>query len=219
MAKTLFIEFRKKFDNEIDFSQLDNIISEKKPKSISLAATIQYLNLIPNVKQHLTKKNIKVIIKKGSIYNGQVLGCNSQAFDKKADLLFLLCDGKFHAFNNAIQLEREIYVFNTYNIEKVSLEEISREKTKIQGKISKFISSEKVGLLISNKSGQNFKSLRNLIKKLEKKNKIVYLFESDNINPQELENFNLSIYINTACYGLSLDSSKIVNLRELLRFL
>jgi len=220
MKKSLFLEFRRKFNiKDIEFSKIDELIKDKKPKSVSLASTIQYLNLIPIIKEYLVSKKIKVIIKKGPTYAGQVLGCNSQAFDNKADILLLLCDGKFHAFNNAIQLEKEIYVFNTHNIEKVSLEEILREKTKIRGKITKFLTTEKVGLLISNKSGQSFNHIKEIKKKLENKGKIVYIFESDNINLGELENFPLTIYINTACYGLSLDSPKIVNLRDILEFL
>jgi len=220
MVKVLFIEFRKRFNTkEIEFSQLDQLIKEKRPKIISLASTIQYLDLIPIIKRYLESNNIKVLIKKGPIYNGQVLGCNPQALDNSADLLLLLCDGKFHALNNAVQLEREIHVFNTKNIEKISLEEIQREKKKIHGKISRFLTEKRLGFLVSSKAGQSFKNTLEIKKKLENKGKIVYIFESDNISMQELENFQLPLYINTACYGLSSDSSKIVNLRDIQEFL
>jgi hypothetical protein len=36
---------------------------------------------------------------------------------------------------------------------------------------------------------------------------------------QELDNFSLNIYINTACSGLCLDSDKIVNLRDIVSFI
>jgi diphthamide biosynthesis enzyme Dph1/Dph2-like protein len=79
--------------------------------------------------------------------------------------------------------------------------------------------NSKVGLIISLKKGQYFKDWKKIKEKLEKKGKKVYVFETENINLQELDNFPLNIYINTACSGLSLDSDKIVNLRDVIEFL
>lgn len=216
----LYLELRRKFNKEdINLDLLDNLIKEKKPKTISLAATLQYINLIPILKEYIESKEIKTIIKKGPVYNGQVLGCNAQAFDSKADILLLLTDGKFHAINNAIQLNREIYVFNGKNLEKITKENIEKENKKTRAKVIKFISAEKVGILISTKKGQNYNNLDEIIKKLKNKGKQVYLFESDNINISELDNFSLPIYINSACQGITMDDSRVLNLKEILEFL
>lgn len=214
--KTLFVEMRRKFnDADINFSELD-ILSGK---TISLASTIQYLDLIPKVKSYLEKQGKKVIIKKGSFYEGQVLGCKSLAFDKKADTLLLLADGKFHARGNALDLEKEIWVFDSHKLDLFSKEEIDKLKEKQKKGINKFFMNSKVGLIISTKPGQHFKEWKKIKEKLEKKGKKVYLFETDNISLQELDNFPLNIYINTACSGLSLDSDKIVNLKDIVEFL
>jgi len=216
----VYLELRKKFEeSEINFSLLDNLIKKENIKTISFASTIQYLNLAKIIKSYLENKGINIIIKKGQIYEGQVLGCNSQAFDKDADLLLLLADGKFHALNNAVQLNREVYIFNTRSIEKITKEDIEKENRKIKAKKTKFLSATKIGLLVSTKKGQHYNNIQNLIKKIKDKRKQVYLFESDNINIAELDNFDLSIYINSACPGLAMDDLRIINLKDILEFL
>tara|TARA_Y100000310_G_scaffold134164_1_gene133167 strand:+ start:520 stop:1170 length:651 start_codon:yes stop_codon:yes gene_type:complete len=214
--KTLFIEARKKFNKDIDLSILDSIPG----KTISLAATIQYLDLIPQVEKYLEKQGKKVIIKQGAYHLGHVIGCNSNAFDKTSDTLLLLADGKFHALNNAIQLNKELYVYNTSKLEKITKQDLTKQKQKTKAKQAKFLSSNNIGLIISTKSGQHHKGAQELAKKIEKLDKQVYLFETNNINIAELENFpHIQIWVNTACYGLAMDDNKIINYQDILKFL
>lgn len=219
--KKLFIETRLK-NIKIDFSPLDNLIKNKKPKSISLAATIQYLDLIPKIKKYLESKKINVVLKQGAFYKAQVLGCNSNAFDKKADLLLLITDGKFHAINNAIQLQKEIFIFtpNKNSIEKITQEEIKKEIEKIKLKKNKFLNSNTVGLLVSSKHGQHYDNIENIKNKIKQLKKQVYVFQSNNINTDEFENFpQIKIWINTACPGIQRDNNKIINLKDILEFI
>ncbi|MFZ5954971.1 MAG: diphthamide synthesis protein [Nanoarchaeota archaeon] len=217
--KILYVELKKKFENEgLNLHLLDKIPG----KTVSLASVIQYISLIPIVKDYLEKKGKKIIIKKGAYYPAHVIGCNATAFDKNSDTLLLISDGKFHAINNALQLNREIYVFNTNKLEKISKEEIDKLKIKSKAKLNKFFLADKVGILISIKPGQNYKkvAIDKLISRFEKLNKKVYLFESDNINPAEFENFSdIQIWINTACPGLSIDDARILNLCDIISFL
>jgi diphthamide biosynthesis enzyme Dph1/Dph2-like protein len=212
--KILNLEARKKF-TDLNLHILDSLPG----KTISLAATVQYIPILYSVKTHLESNGKKVILKKGPAYEGHVIGCNPAAFSKEADTLLLITDGKFHALNNAIQMEKEIYVFNTHTLEKLSYEEIKKVNMKRQAAIKKFLMADNVGILVSTKPGQNFKSAEKIKEKLEKKGKKAYIFESDNINPSEFENFSLPIYINTACFGLGLDDSRIVNLQDILGFI
>ena len=213
----LYIETKKKFNNsDINLSLLDNLPG----KTISLASTIQYIELIPLIKKYLEKIGKKVIIKSGSAYPGHIIGCQSHAFDKTADILLMLADGKFHALNNSIQLNREIYVFNTRALEKTTNQDLEAISKRIKAKQSKFLNSETIGLILSTKTGQRHSSIENLKQKIQNLNKNTYIFESDTINLQELENFpNIDIWINTACYGLALDSQKIINLQDILEFI
>mgnify|MGYP001582306391 CR=1 FL=1 len=212
MSKVLFIESRKKFPT-IDFSVLDNLPG----KIISIAATVQYLSFIPQIKKYLESMKKKVVIKKGSAYPAHVLGCQSAAFDSNAETLLLIADGKFHALNNAVQLNREVYIFDIRKIEKVSRSEIDKIKSKIKGKLNLFFSSEKIGLLVSTKYGQHYRKIGLLKERIQKKGKEVYIFKSDTINLSELENFpEIRLWINTACSGIGLEQNKILNVQDIL---
>lgn len=211
----LFAETKRKF-KDINLGILNNLPG----KIISLAATIQYIDLIPKVKKYLESKNKKVLIKKGAHYKGHVLGCNSSAFDKSADTLLLLADGKFHAINNATQLQKEIYVFNTKALEKIKQKEIDTYNKKLLTKEKKFLTAKTVGLLVSTKYGQNQKGIKEIKKKISSANKAVYVFEADNINTQEFENFpQIEIWINTACPGIAQDDIRIVNFQNISKYL
>lgn len=216
MANIIYAEARKKFSS--DSLNLDEL-TKLTGKTISLAATIQYLPLVKEVKAFLEKQGKKVILKKGAFYEGHVIGCNPLAFDLKANVLLLLADGKFHALNNALILNRKISVFNTKTLEEVSQEDLDIYNKKIKGKINKFLQIDKIGLIVSTKKGQNYAKSEELKKRIENKGKKVYVFETDTINIAELENFPIKFWVNTACYGLALDSNIIVNYKDILPFL
>jgi len=215
--KTLFIEMRKKVkDSNIDLSVLRDLPGKK----ISVGAIIQYIELIPKVKRYLESNGKEVLIKKGACYKGHILGCDSSAFDKTADALLLIADGKFHAINNAIQLQREIYVFNTKTMEKISQKEIQEFNKKILAKKKIFLSADVVGIIVSLKIGQKSNLVNSIKEKIEHLNKKVFVFECDNVNPSEFESFpQVKILVNTACFGLAQDDKRIINLSDVLEFL
>jgi diphthamide biosynthesis enzyme Dph1/Dph2-like protein len=211
----LHIEARKKF-GKINWKALDELNLEQ----VSLAASIQYLDLLDEVKNYLEGKGVNVIIKKGAFHDGQVLGCNANAFDSDAKSLLLLCDGKFHATNNAIRLNREILIFNGEEVTKFDEKEMEKIKSKIKGKQMKFLSSKTIGLLVSTKIGQESKAYLKIAEKIEKINKNVYIFLTDNIDVREFDNFNyIDFWVNTACFGLGLDSLGVINLQDILEFI
>lgn len=215
--KTIFIETKRKFkDSDVKLSILDKLPG----KTISLAATIQYIGLIPKIKKYLESRGKKVTLKKGAYYEGHVLGCNSSAFDNSADSLLMITDGKFHAMNNAIQLQKEIYVFTTRTLEKIEQKEIDAHNKKTETKKKKFLMANNIGLLVSTKHGQHQKAIHKIAEKIEKSGKSVYLFESNNIDTSEFENFpQIQMWVNTACFGLARDDMRIINLSDILAFL
>ena len=216
-VRVLFIEAKRKFkDSNINLSTLDNLPG----KTISIAATIQYIDLIPKVKSYLESKGNKVIIKQGAHHKAHILGCNSTALDKTTDTLLIITDGKFHAINNAIQLQKEIYVFNTKTLEKITQKEIDIHNSKTLAKQKKFLLSETVALILSTKHGQHHKQITTIKNKIKKLNKKAYIFEANNINTYEFENFpQIQLWINTACYGLARDDPRIINIQDITQFL
>lgn len=200
--KTLFIPAIKKnisFNSQV-FSGL--------PKKLHILYTIQYKELASAIKQELSSKDFQVLGFE------QVLGCSK--VKPKATFL-LIGSGRFHATQIAFSTGKPVYVYNS-KLDKINEEEIKQYENREKAKISRFLMSNSIGIIISTKSGQNYKNPEKLKNKLEKKypDKKFYLFLADNINIQELENFNIDFWVNTACPGLSLDSSRIINLDKIL---
>ncbi len=214
--KTLYIETRKRIhDSEINYPALNSIAG----KTISVAATIQYLELVPKVKNYLEGIGKEVLVGKGIKYPGQVLGCNPNGFVREADSLLLITDGKFHGINNAIQLDKEIYIFDMNKLEKIERKEIESYKKKTEAKKKVFLTENKIGLILSSKPGQKNKAIEIIKEKIENLGKNVYIFEADNINVNEFENFpQIKIWVNTACYGMARDDKRIINLADILEF-
>ena len=212
--KTLFIETKRKFkDSEIKYNLLDSLEGE----TIALAATIQYIDIVPKVKSYLESKGKKVIIKQGAFHKAHVLGCNSTALDKSADTILIITDGTFHAINNAIQLQREIYIFTTSTLDKITQKEIDAHNKKTLTKQKKFLLANNIGLIVSTKHGQHQKAIHKIKERIENKNKKVYVFESNNIDTSEFENFpQIQMWVNTACFGLARDDMRIINLQDVL---
>ena len=202
--KSLFIEARRK--NLTLGERAREFVS--KHKEFSIIYSIQFKELAEKFKKEAEKQGKKILS------FTQVLGCS---FPKlKPSTIILIGSGRFHAVNLASRLKLPIYILEQDTIKEVTKEEIEKLETKKKVSMLKFLHADEVGILVSSKPGQNKTSLALKLKeKLEKKGKKAYLFIADNISLQELENYTLPIYINTACPGLALDSSKIINLEDL----
>lgn len=193
--KILFIESKRKF-KDIDTSILNNL---PKSKNIDLFYTIQYKELAEKIARNLGKrvKSIK-----------QVLGCSKIS---SKNTILLISDGKFHASQLANFSEKEVYVFNGFKLNKIPASEIDLYLARKKAKTSKFFLSDEIGILVSTKQGQNRLKQALKLKNNIPQGKKAYIFISDNISIQELENFSLPIYINTSCPGLENDSNIVLN--------
>ncbi len=204
--KTLFIEAIKSKKPSLAKLKLTTL-----PDDLFLAYSIQYRGIAESVK--------KKLITLGKKIHGfsQILGCSKLRTEYP---ILLVGSGKFHALNLALQ-NKEIYILEGEKIEKLSEQETEHFKNKKKSALLHFLSSEKLGIFVSTKPGQeNLKKALELKKKLIKKNKISYVFLADTLSLSELENFPLiTSWINTSCPGLALDSSKIINLDDLEEYL
>lgn len=184
----------------------------KEVKELFLAYSIQYKQEAQVIKAKLESSGVKV-----SGFQ-QVLGCTKL---KTSSPLLLIGSGKFHALNLALQ-NRVVYIYNNSCITQIDQKELEILKQKIKNSLNRFFVSGKIGILVSTKPGQeNIKKAEQLKAKIQLKfpEKQVYILLSSHINTNEFENFDLDIFINTACPGLINDNSKIINIDDILPFL
>lgn len=200
--KTLFIPAKSKIT--VDENTV-NEISKRLPKNLAIAYSIQYKNLAEKIKKILSKNhNVNFFT--------QVLGCSKPKFPKNIQAILLISDGKFHAVSLAYETSLPVFIFSNNKLHEISQEETKKISAQKKTAYLKYLHADSVGVLISTKPGQSrFADALKLKNRL--KNKKVYFFISDLINPAEFQNFKIDSWINTACSRLDFDNS-IINVSD-----
>lgn len=212
--RTLFIPAKLKI--KIDKEKIKEL-SEKLPKNIAIAYSIQCKNLAHEIKQILSKSHkITEFI--------QVLGCSKPSFPKPTQAVLLISSGKFHEISLSTKKDLPIYILYNNNLiePKKDIEELKFSKARQKVAYLKFLNSDKIGILVSVKPGQeNLKKALELKKKLNALGKKSYILIGNELNSPEFENFFLESWINTACPRLDMDSvnNKVINLETLSKLL
>ncbi|VVB82060.1 2-(3-amino-3-carboxypropyl)histidine synthase [uncultured archaeon] len=199
--KTLFIPV--KIKSEINIKKIQSLVF---PKNLAIAYSIQYKEIATKIKEILSKKNnITSFI--------QVLGCSIPKFSKQTEAVLLISSGKFHGVSLALETNLPIYIWEGNELTKINNEEINQLRKRKKAAYLNFLNSEKIGIIVSTKPGQeNLKKAISL--KSNIKNKKSYLFISNEVNTKEFENFGINSWVNTACPRMDFDSS-IINMHSL----
>ena len=169
---------------------------------IALVSTIQYSHQLKSFKNF--------------ILAGQITGCNiskAKKIENKIDSFLFIGSEQFHPIYLAINTKKPVFIFNpiTEKLSKITKEQIKNYKRQIKGKQLKFLNAEKIGILISTKPGQY--NLKRALQ-LKKKYKNSFLFLTNNISQEELENFpQIDIFINTVCPRI--EYKKVINTKSL----
>lgn len=195
--KTLFIPAKSKT------SILPVLKKVKLSGKTGLITTIQYLNQVKKIKNY--------------IFGGQILGCNIKNAEKissKIDQFLYIGSGTFHPIYVALKIKKPVYIANpeTNEFSKIATKEITKLEKQLKGKQIKFYAAKKLGIIVSTKPGQyNIKIAEKLKKQLKKPS---FIFLTDNINTEELENFpDIDCWINTACPRIQ--GKNIINYQDL----
>ncbi|MBL7100929.1 MAG: diphthamide synthesis protein [Nanoarchaeota archaeon] len=199
--KTLFIDAKSDLD-------VTKVLKKVKVKGkVGLVTTVQHFHKLKDAK--------KVI--PDSIIGGQVLGCDVSAAEKikdKVDVFIYIGTGAFHPLGIALKTGKEVIIANplTNEISKVSKKDVEDYKKRIKGKYLKFLSAEKIGILVSTKPGQY--QLEKALKLQKKLGKPSYIFLANNFSENELENYpDIDIFVNTACPRM--DFKKVINIEDI----
>lgn len=201
--KTIFIPVSSKL-NEIpeNFLKFFNGLPDK----IAIFYSIQFKDLAQEIFSKFKKDKTITLF-------SQVLGCSKPRISKETKAILLIGNGRFHAISLAYESNLPLYLYDNGKFAKITDEEIDKLVSMEKAAILNYLSSEKVGILVSTKPGQE-----RLKKALEfkdfLKNKKGYIFLSNEINPSEFENFFLKSYVNTACPRMDLVSPRIINLSK-----
>ncbi len=198
--KTLFIPAKSKLKIK---KVIQKFLKKYKIKNIGTITTIQFLDQVKKLKNF--------------IFCGQILGCNiknAEKLNKKVNAFLYIGSGKFHPILVAYKLKKPVYIANPYTnkISQITQKEIKNYMKRKKGSILRFLNSEKFGIIISTKPGQY--NLKKAIL-LQQKLKNSYIFITNNIREEFLENFpDIECWINTACPRISI--KKLINYQDVI---
>ena len=128
--KQEFIHARWKGNLKLSKPQIDRL-----PERIGLAGTVQFLHLLPGIKEQLEKagKDVKLVQADNCVEEGQVLGCSKFKL-RRVDAILYIGDGVFHPINLRLGFKGNVFVnmqlINNRLIIEVEDDGIGRAKAK-----------------------------------------------------------------------------------------
>lgn len=177
---------------------------DKLPEEIALFYSIQFKEVAKEIFSKIGNK------KRVTIFS-QILGCSNPKIPKETKAILLIGNGRFHAISLAYESKLPVYLYDNGKFTEIFKEEISKLVSNEKAALLNYLSSDRIGILVSTKPGQE--RLKNALDfKDSLKIKKGYIFISNEINALEFENFSLKSYVNTACPRMDLVSPKIINL-------
>jgi 2-(3-amino-3-carboxypropyl)histidine synthase len=228
--RLVFIEARSDEEVKMNSQALRRV--GKMPKNIGLITTVQHVHKIRELGEQLENIGKNVFYAKGNLakYESQILGCDVGAalkIKEKVDFYIYVGTGRFHPEEVFLKTGKPVLVYNPYlkNISMINKEEIEDKRKKRKAAVLKFLSSQKIGILVSTKIGQNRLDFALKLKeKIEKKGKKAFMLLFETLDFSQLENFNfIECFVNTACPRLIDDYERfqkpVVNAEEIIGFL
>lgn len=185
------------------------------PERVGLLATVQYLGLIPVVKDILESSGREVRVGVGDrriCHPGQVLGCNSSAAEAVADEVdsfLFLGEGDFHPLAAAFGVEKKVLVLNPVTREVRDMSEVrDRILRKRFAAIQGARDAERFLVIVCSKVGQNrMAEAERIASLIESHGRRAYIAEMEEVTPNSLMAYRVDAYVNTACPRIAMDDS------------
>jgi 2-(3-amino-3-carboxypropyl)histidine synthase len=208
-TKTLFVHAK----SEIDLSEKDFNKIKIKENKIGIIYTAQTQDLVKKVEEFLKKQ------KKEVITGGQIVGCNATnaiKIKEKVDAFLFIGSGMFHPIELIEKTKiRKYYQFNPSlnSFSKIDETEIKQLEKRKQAKLAKYYSSNRIGIIVTTKPGQEN---LNIAKAFAKKcGKEAYIFLDNHIDVNKLEDFpDIEFWVNTGCPRL--EEKGIIALKDII---
>ncbi len=199
---------------DVEESRVREILSMEFSKlsgfeRVGLVSTLQFVKLIEHVKEFLEEKGKKVFVRRGLRYDGEITGCNlsaAKSVESLVDCFLCISAGKFHPLGLALSTHKPTFWLDLERGRITSMENDRLSVMKIKAwNLSKLEEAKKVGILISWKLGQMRKGVEELVKRLEKAGKEVYMCAMDEVSPEKLVGLKLDALVSLACPRLAID--------------
>ncbi|MBW6461655.1 MAG: diphthamide biosynthesis enzyme Dph2 [DPANN group archaeon] len=199
----VYVEYRSSLDPSPILSE--NVSKLSGIGKIGLVTTVQYLDYLPALKDILDKNDIKTFIGKPKLatYPGQILGCDQSAakdVEGVVDAFLYVGSGLFHPLGIARATDKQVFCLD---VEKKTIFSINGEYQKYlvrqEMKKIKFNEADKVGILVTTKTGQMNKQVFDIKSEIENMGKRAYIISMNFVSPEKILGMKLDVLVNTAC--------------------
>jgi len=184
-------------------------------KKVGIATTIQHLDQLNSVREHINMLGIEVIVTpKGghSLYDGQIIGCDYTPLKMIADKVdsFLIVGSTFHGLGASIAVDKPVILADPYSNKVANMNETKRKFIlRRYAAIDEAKRAKNFAIILGTKPGQHDSGAISLKKRLETQGKNVTIIVADEISPGPLENFKeTQVFVNTACPRIALDDAE-----------
>jgi len=179
--------------------------------TVGLLATIQYVHLIPKMKEFLESKGMIVTVTKGDdrvAYPGQILGCNHSSAGP-ADSYLFIGEGDFHPLAAAFGVKKKMMILNPISGEIRNVDDVrDRILRKRFASIQSAKDAQRFLVIVCSKTGQRRDSVaKDSVRKITEAGKKAYVVVMDEISPDRLLSYDVDAYVNTACPRIAMDDS------------
>jgi 2-(3-amino-3-carboxypropyl)histidine synthase len=204
--KVYFIETRSVVDIR---PVVEKAVPELKGQIIGLITTVQHVHKLPEACGILETGGKTCVIGRGDsriAYPGQVLGCNfSAARAEICDEYLYIGSGEFHPLGVALSTKKRVLAADPFSgeVHEVDPSRVLRQRSAV---IAKSLDAKVFGIIVSSKNGQQRLELASSLKKCAKRHgKEAYLILIDLVTPDQLLQFKVDAFVNTACPRLAVD--------------
>lgn len=192
-------------------------IEKIEEEKIGIVSTVQHLHKLQETKKTLEDLGKKALIGDKGVrtqQKGQILGCDATSAGKikeEVDAFLVLGSGKFHALR-VLETGKKVYRLDPMEerIEKLEPERVEKEERKRISKALKYKEEKTWGIIESTKKGQHHPEVvKNVKEKLESVGKEVFVMAGDRVLEEDLVDFGIKVWINTACPRLTDDFRQV----------
>jgi arCOG04112 universal archaeal diphthamide biosynthesis domain protein len=204
--KVYFIETR----SDVDVKDVVKLaVNDLKGHKIGLITTVQHVHKLEDVASILEEHGKECVICAGDskiAYPGQVLGCNfSAARKEECDEYLYIGSGQFHPLGVSLATKKRVLIADPF-VNELRDADSSRILRQRSAAIAKSLDAEVFGIVVSTKPGQERMGLAEELKNMAKKHgKDAHIFTMDLVTPDQLLQFKVDAFVNTACPRLAID--------------
>jgi 2-(3-amino-3-carboxypropyl)histidine synthase len=204
--KVYFIETR----SDVDVKAVVKLaVPELKGQKIGLITTVQHVHKLKDASLVLKEHGKDCVICTGDskiAYPGQVLGCNfSAARNEDCDEYLYIGSGQFHPLGVSLATKKHVLIADPFvnELREADSSKVLRQRSAV---IAKSLDAESFGIVVSSKPGQERMKLAEELKKMAKKHgKDAYILTMDLVTPDQLLQFKMDAFVNTACPRIAVD--------------